>query len=188
MRRLLILLMVGLFIPRLLFSETSGSIQNFLPSTDGGPYFSVSGSQVLKPWHLDVGLTTNYAKQPLLVGTGTNERIIIDDLLFLDLSAAVGLLNWLEVGIGVPFAAWNDILVGTGRENNQGLGDVRFEPKLRIVDISDHDIGLSFVPFLPSRPETGITCWGTTASPVVDGSCLTARSWNRPSLPLMSVF
>ncbi len=130
-----------------LWGQTSASVQNFLPSVTTGPYWTVSGSRTLEKWRFDLGLVTNYSKKSLIDESTTPATVTVDDLLMLDFTAAAGLLDWLEVGIDLPYAVWNDITFGGPQENNRGLGDFRLEPKLRIVDMDEYDAGVAFIPF-----------------------------------------
>ncbi|MBI2982120.1 MAG: OmpA family protein [Deltaproteobacteria bacterium] len=142
-----------LLLPKTVAALTGASLQNFSPSTTATPYFSVSNSSVLKPLSLDTVLMTNYARKTMQRGNS----VIMQGLLMGDFVTSFGLLPWLEAGVAVPFALSNDTEnltdlnanLAVTREIDRGLGDIRFEPKFRILDNrGDHPVGIAIAPFI----------------------------------------
>ncbi len=132
---------------------TSASIQNFLPAISETPYLTLSRSGTLEPWQFHTGFTLNYEKEPLLRGTDT----IVDDLLMADIFGSIGILDWWEVGLGLPVALRNDsanlttiptTVGGVVRTKDFGLGDLRLESKFRILDQEEYGLGIAALPFV----------------------------------------
>ncbi len=127
---------------------------SFHPATDGGPYFTVYGSEGLEQWQWVVGTTGNYAYHLFqLTQNGARVRGIIDDALIQDAHGAVGLIGrWLEFGVDVPVAWWltytdPNVAVATS-QNKMAMGDVLLNFKSELVKVRDHRIGFAILPFM----------------------------------------
>ncbi|MBI2082994.1 MAG: OmpA family protein [Deltaproteobacteria bacterium] len=141
-----------LILPKIAAAETGASLQNFMPVAGSTPYFAVSNSQTLKPMTLHGALFINYARKTMTRGND----VIMNGLLMEDAIFSFGILPWLETGFAVPFAFSNDTENledlnanrAVSRETDMGLGDIRLEPKFRILDNSQYPVGLALTPFI----------------------------------------
>lgn len=162
-----------LLIPSLSWARrTSATANNFLPAVDDSPYLTVYGSQTFEPWRYQVGASFNYTKNPLEVGLGGARRTgIIDHLLFADIFGALGVTEWLQLGLNVPVALYEKIdngnlLAGTvsgAMETVTTLGDVRFETKFRLLDVDRHHFGVAVMPYLLSPTGAGSNLVGNNS-------------------------
>jgi hypothetical protein len=80
----------------------------------------------------------------------------IDKQMSLTLGAALGLLDWLNVGVtasGVPYQQFN---TATGSDNGARMGDVVVNLKGRLLNNEKYPVGLALVPFvtLPTGNES----------------------------------
>ena len=130
----------------------SGSANIFHPTMDDSPYFTVYGSQTIQPWRYQLGGYLHLAKNTLEVeGGGFGRRGVLNNLLMGDFSGALGITDWFQVGLGVPVGLYVDFTdPNPPRLNEKSLrmGDVRIEPKLRLLDIDRYSVGLAVVPFV----------------------------------------
>ena len=128
----------------------------FKPTSDGGRYLSVYQAKTLYQWGYNFGLIADYGFEPVEIITavsGTRIRGVIDDLAVAHAYGAVGMTDWWQVGVSVPFVGWetffdpNALLTTVNKETLYGLGDARLEMKFRLLDIDRYHFGLAFIPF-----------------------------------------
>lgn len=137
---------------------TSAAANIFYPALDDSKYISIYSSQTLQQWQFRYGATFNYAKNPLEVGLGGARRAgVIDHLFVGDFFGAMGITDWFQLGLSAPVALYedfNNVIAGTSEKSIQMM-DVRFEPKIRLIDIDRHFFGISFLPYLLSPTGAG---------------------------------
>lgn len=137
---------------------TSASVDRFLPALDPGPYLTVYGSQTIQPWRYQFGAYFDFAKNPLEVGLGGVRRAgVVDNLFIMHAFGSLGLTDWMHMSLAVPVAFYddfNDPIAGTSSQA-AAMGDIRFETKLRILDIDRHHFGIAFMPFLLAPTGSG---------------------------------
>jgi len=125
---------------RLLLVLTAPAVPRLAPAADGalevdrfhaapsGTGLSVAGAETLPEDGLRFGLLANFAKGGLGVYDESGERIgsLVDDRLTLDVTAAWGILERLELGVRVPLVASQAAQVGgegfLARPDAQALG------------------------------------------------------------------
>jgi outer membrane protein OmpA-like peptidoglycan-associated protein len=125
---------------------------NFKPATDQGDYLAVEQSQTLGRWGYAFGLMTEYSKGSLIAAGANGQKLrdIIDDQLAMHLGGAVGVLDWLNVGLlveAVPYQQFNDIATGLP-DNGARMGDMKLDLKARLLDSRRYPVGLAIVPFI----------------------------------------
>ncbi|MFA4875076.1 MAG: OmpA family protein [bacterium] len=158
-KRRLFVLFVGAFLSVLIASRASAltkgfEASSFHPATDGGPYFTIYGSEGLAQWQWVIGTTANYAYRPFqLIQNGVRVRGIIDDALIQDVHGAVGVVGrWLEFGVDVPVAWWlkftDPNVAAATAQNKMTMGDVQINFKSELVKVLDHRVGLAILPFI----------------------------------------
>ncbi len=135
----------------LLARSTSATSNIFLPAIDPAGYITVDGSQTIQPWRYHVGLFLNYGHRPLEVGIGgAAKQGIVNHLIMGDVFGSLGITDWLQLGVNAPVALydnWTNPTTGV-TERTLRLGDVRLEPKFRILDIDRHSVGIALIPYV----------------------------------------
>lgn len=173
-------LFISFGIPQTHARMDSNSIIFMRPSMDGGKYFVTEQSQGLYQWGYHLGFNGKYAFRPaeLAPATGGGGRVagVVDNLGVAFLTGSLGLTDWLNVGLDIPFAFYetffNFIHSGASqcvvtspcpKETKMKLGDLLFAMKLRILDSDRKTIGLSLQPFvtLPTGSGFYVTGYGS---------------------------
>jgi len=127
---------------------------SFHPAVDGGPYFTVYGTEALDQWQWVIGTMGNYSYHPLqLVQNGQRLRGIIDHEIMQDVHGAVGLVGrWLQFGVDVPIAWWLNYTdpntAGSTSQNKMAMGDVQINLKSELLELKKHHVGLALLPFI----------------------------------------
>jgi outer membrane protein OmpA-like peptidoglycan-associated protein len=128
---------------------------SFHPAVDGGPYFTLYGSEALAQWQWVLGTQANYAYRPfqLVDANGNRVRGIIDHAIIQDVYASVGLVGqWLQLGLDVPVAWWlnyQDPNVATAPSQQKiAMGDVIVNLKSEFLKVRDHRVGIALLPFV----------------------------------------
>lgn len=137
--------------------KPSATVNTFNPAIDSSPYISLYGSQTIQPWRYQFGSYFNYAKKPLELGIGgTTRTSIVNHLIGGDFFGALGMTDWLNVGLDIPVMLLESItapsaaIPGNVAANvNQKvlkMGDVRVEAKIRLLDIDRYNFGIAIMP------------------------------------------
>ncbi len=151
---LAIALLGSLAAPQVHAQEGSLPVQQFAPAPGGDNNFvTVQGTQVLPSFKPAAGLYLNYAHDPLVLRRLANDEQVslVEHHLQLDLIAAIGFFDFLELGISVPLTLYQtqgaqNAAVGVPPRDIEAFttGDIRLYPKVSIL----HDpegFGLSFL-------------------------------------------
>lgn len=125
------------------------NVQRFVPNFDGLGIYNVQGSNVLPHLKYSTGFTANLSRDSARIYMPARNSALkaVDDNLTMDFNAAMGLADFMEVGIGIPFTP---IQTGTNYNNLQGytassVGDVRLDVKFEAFRDKPKSIGLSFL-------------------------------------------
>ncbi len=121
-------------------------VQNFKPVPSPYGIFSVDGAEGTRHLSLSAGFILNYAKEPLRLVPETGDPIpLVESQLAGDVLAAFGLFDIFELGIGFPIYFINSAEVPTSTEDLSGatVGDLRFRPKLTLLDHNKSVLGLA---------------------------------------------
>jgi len=132
--------------------EGSLPVQQFAPAPGGDNNFvTVQGTAVLPAFKPSAGVYLNYAHDPLILRRiGRDEEIsLVEHHLQMDLIAALGLFDLLEIGISVPLTLYQTEGDASDTLRPQKLeafttGDIRLYPKLNILD-DPEGLGLAFL-------------------------------------------
>ena len=160
--------------------------QRLRPPVDGSGTFTLYDSHPLAPGATSFGALLTYARDPVVVGDErgafVNDRLI--DLLSLELTAAYGVVDGVDVGVRLPV---HDLIDGksfTGGERVDAwrLGDVEIEAKIRLLDPAKGAVGMALVPSvgLPTGDKDELLGLGTFsygARLVVDGALGAKARW-----------
>lgn len=148
----------------------NASVVSIKPASDGGKYLMIQQSNTLPQWSFNVGMTTDYAYEPLEFANTTGARVggIVDDLLTTNVQGAIGWTDWFSSGFNMPivmyetFWNWNLPAAARQKEKYYGkMGDLRAELKFRFLDIDRYHVGLSLVPFMDFPTGKSDTFLGT---------------------------
>ena len=124
-------------------------VELFHPNVDGRGFFGTNAASIHAPGEFGVGLVLHYARKQLLVPSGANPGFQVTNRLSGNLILSLGLASWLELGLAVPVSLWNENdVVFAGSQNTAGFGDIRFSPKLRLLNEQRHGVGLSLITML----------------------------------------
>ena len=101
--------------------------------------FNVSSAQILDNAEWGVGALVNYADDPLVTAQGSATSSLVASQLTLDVLAAIGLGDRLEVGLGLPVVLYqsgdNVPLLGVdGSAAGAGIADPRLALKFQFFD------------------------------------------------------
>jgi OmpA-OmpF porin, OOP family len=129
-------------VPGLGFAQERGvDIQLFRPAVDSRGLLTKNRSDTLGRNDVSFGLWLNFADAPLVVD---NDEIT-EQLLTTNFQASFGVLKFLEVGVSLPFSVVDGPEVdplGGGTLAAQGVGDIGFHIKGRILRTRQNAIGL----------------------------------------------
>lgn len=131
----------------------------FDPAVEGGEYFTVHGSKTFDAWQGHFGLYFDYANRPLqFVGQGSlvgQRQSIIDHIVTANPMGAIGLTDWMAVGMNMPIVIYNwyysdnPTTDPTGDEDfGTDMGDVELLLKFRLLDIEKYKVGVAFIPHI----------------------------------------
>ena len=136
-------------------------IQLFHPSPGGTNFITVDTGDVNSHLGLSVGLNLNWAHSPLSVrviredGSEQDVGAVVKDRLDLNLTAAFGLFDIIELGFSLPMISQSglesnkleeaDIDLGVPKLSNYFMGDVRIVPKIQVLSLGDGIFSVSLL-------------------------------------------
>ncbi len=135
---------------------------NFDPAVDASNYYTVYGSRSLKGWQGHAGLYFDYANRPLefRATTGaTGRQSVLDHTIIMNAYGTMGFTDWFEVGLNIPIVLYNWYYTDNPAslaDFGGSMGDVLAMVKFRVVDIDEHSIGFSILPYI-TLPSGDIT-------------------------------
>jgi uncharacterized repeat protein (TIGR01451 family) len=120
--------------------NTTADVQRFKPGTGSQDFLNLEAASVAPHLSLYAGLFVGYANAPLVLqmvgATGTkDQRRIVNDLTWFDLSAGIALADHFELGVALPMSIArgqpaSDIDPTLGESiSGFGVGDLRLAPK-----------------------------------------------------------
>lgn len=129
----------------------------YIPTTDGGHFFTVYGSETLNAFQGHLGASFDYANQPLrFSGTGSflgTRQSVIDHMITMHALGALGFTDWFQVGLRIPIVLYNwfysdePVAAPSATPDPSAMpGDIEFMLKFRILDIEKYGVGLAFIP------------------------------------------
>jgi outer membrane protein OmpA-like peptidoglycan-associated protein len=164
-------------------AQRSFEVQLFLPPASGGSTFSIARPST--PRHLNAvfGLGASYSLRPFVRAEATDAAgnvlleggPVVRHLMQVEAMAALGLFEFVELGVVVPFAVVNRMNGDPGREpaytygTGVGLADVRLSAKVPILR-GDFALAARFVAQIPNgdwEQFLGMEYWVATPSAVV---------------------
>ncbi|PIR25266.1 MAG: hypothetical protein COV43_06130 [Deltaproteobacteria bacterium CG11_big_fil_rev_8_21_14_0_20_42_23] len=141
-----------LFFPFVAEAATSYDTLSFKPTVDHGNYFTVEQSQTLGQWGYAIGVTGDFSADSLVLknAAGVNVQDVVQKELALHFGLAFGLADWLNLGVEVSGAPYQEFVTPTtlAPETAHVMGDVLLNLKLRLLDNESSPIGLALVPFI----------------------------------------
>ncbi|MDP2342352.1 MAG: OmpA family protein [Deltaproteobacteria bacterium] len=132
-------------------AQTPGEFpfERFAPAIDGESVADVEAGSLIPPLVADVALWGNYALNPLVDAGGAP---LVTERMAVHVVAAVGLLEWLELGLELPLVfrqLGDDVAVDkvTGSSlAGAGISDVRLAPKIGLLKRADVGFDLAVLP------------------------------------------
>jgi outer membrane protein OmpA-like peptidoglycan-associated protein len=130
-------------------------VERFRPSLSRDGMLDVEWAGVGKSFEWDVGLWGNYALNPLvLYADGRRETALVAHRVGLNLTGALSLFDWVQVGFDLPVVAFQTrntsdvagLLRGVRDLNTVAVGDLRLTPKVRILRSEDQLVDLAIIP------------------------------------------
>ena len=134
--------------------------QLFLPPPGGGSTFTIARTAIPRHVNAVFGFGANYALEPAFRGGGVDtdgtllpSSPVVPHMLQMEVMAALGLFEIVEIGLVVPFAVLesaNDILAADYTYSTAiGFGDIRLEAKAPLVR-GDFSMAARFVAVVPT--------------------------------------
>jgi len=124
-----------------------------LPS-DGSGTFSISGSRSLKQGQPHFGLNANYAYHLIKLSINNRNQWIVNYLLGGNIDAAVGLFDFLSLGVDIPYAFLENLKnINTLTSYKEvSFGDIRLDVKGQILEDKSWHPGIAIIPsvFFPT--------------------------------------
>ncbi|MBU0506640.1 OmpA family protein [bacterium] len=125
------------------------SIQLFHPTVDGKGAFTVYDTSILRKKDWRMGFILNYGHAPLQV----NNQNASEGLLSFDALFALGLNEWLELGLDIALALNQEVGANfTNQLTESGLHDFGLIAKIKLLKQDQYGFGLAFIPrvFIPT--------------------------------------
>lgn len=152
MKTVVLSFLLALFTVSSAEAATSFDSLSFKPADDHGYFLVTQQSQTLGTWGWALGLTTEFSNDSLVLKNAGGLRIqdIIDNQIALQLGGALGVTDWLNVGLNVSFVPYQQFTpIGSVIENNGArMGDIRLDAKARLLDNEKYPVGIAVVPFV----------------------------------------
>lgn len=139
------------------------NMELFQPSIFGGKFIAIQDSATLTRWSPGIAVIADYANS-LLTDLDSDDEPQFDyisQVWTIHAMAALGLWDWLSIGVDVPFHrsrkrdlddlenSIEDVTVdGAQLETWDEVGDIRVEAKARILQQDPHGIGLALAPYI----------------------------------------
>ena len=132
-----------LFVSSLLMFTTTGyaningaDTQNFNPSYSGRDFVTLHSTKIL-PRTLNVGIFGDYSKGTLPAYDRVTKLKLGDTAVYAHFHAGLGVTEWLEFGVDLPFIIQQEITEGPlqGRFSDLGLTELKYSVKLRLLEI-----------------------------------------------------
>lgn len=163
MNRLILFLSLFCWVSPLFARDASFNAQNLKPASDVGNYFGVLGSQTLHQGNFSLGLTTDYAQEPIILvnAAGAKIRNIVGREIGTYLTGSFGLMEWWDVGLLVATAPYiNFFTSATASQTRIRMGDVQLSTRLRLLDNQTYPVGVAVVPILAIPTGNGASLVG----------------------------
>ncbi len=150
-------------------------IRQFYPITGSEGIFSVESTKTLGHLGYDIKLMTDYENTPLKFTCGNQCEAELDHLVTMNLSATIGLLDFLEVGVAMPFIAFEhynsdfeNIPRSVVKSPKRGvIGDLQVHAKgtiLKRENYSGFGLGAGVIFSIPTGIQEGfvgdVSFWG----------------------------
>lgn len=137
----------------------------YKPGSSTSSFLSQGDADVLPAWTLNLGMSLNVAKDPLVLRDPTTGEALMDGVVVSRrtgayLSAGLGLWDRFELGIVVPFVLeqdGDDALIQDTRDlRSASLGDLRLDAKARLWKSSWLSVAASASATLPAGDDSAL--------------------------------
>lgn len=152
MKKYLCLLFAALLLaPLLVTAGTATDPENYKPSPFANDTMSLIGADLMEHLSFGLGLFLDYERNPLTIrdtATDTAVQTVVGDHLTGDITASLGLFEWVDLGLAVPVVLFQNGDGWSGGEKlpPATLGDIRFAPRARIYRTEDRFFSIAVTP------------------------------------------
>jgi outer membrane protein OmpA-like peptidoglycan-associated protein len=135
--------------------EARFPIERFRPAIDNSGVIDVDSGDVGVPFAWNIGAFANYALNPLvLVRNGQRGDALIAHRVGLNVTAALSLFEWVELGLDAPVTLFQardlgvlvDDVIADPDLTAVGIGDLRMLAKVRILRARDQFVDVALIP------------------------------------------
>jgi len=121
-------------------------VQTFEPVIGPHGTFTLDRAETIGHLETTAGLYLDYLSEPFVVKrTDGGTESIIDQQLAADLVAGIGLFDRARLGVHLPIYFANSGSIGETSFEGSGIGDLTFQPKLRILKQPEAPLGLGLL-------------------------------------------
>jgi large repetitive protein len=123
--------------------------QLFEANTDSKKRLGVYDSETLRMWGFNSAIYFHYADRPLTFSrSGEQSEPIVDYLASGNLVLALGVSDFINIGLDVPFVMSESFrkITSSEEDTNFGLGDLRIDIKATMLDPERYPVGLALIP------------------------------------------
>ena len=127
-------------------SAKAQDLQLFTPASGDWNYVSLDGARLIKPGKWAFSSAVSYGRNPLVKvdENGNTTEIIVDYISALELSGVLGITDWLEIGLHVPYLHSSGLSQPYPVDDANGAGDMRLSTKFGLIKSKDNGFALAF--------------------------------------------
>ncbi len=120
-------------------------LQLFTPASGDWNYVSLDGARLIKPGKWALSTAVSHGRNPLVKvdANGNITEIIVDYVSALELSGVIGLTDWLEVGLHVPYLHSSGLSQPYPVDDANGVGDLRLSTKFGLIQSKGNGFALA---------------------------------------------
>lgn len=134
--------------PSAVSAQEGFDLQQFSPMPNlSGNLYSTASADVAPHLEWSAMALFNYGHNPLVLSDEDGNRIetLVSSQATMHLMASIGLLDWVDVGVDLPLAVWQDGTSVPGGNINPGeasfgVGDLRVVPKVKLFSTREHPL------------------------------------------------
>ncbi|WP_309242985.1 Ig-like domain-containing protein [Hyalangium versicolor] len=152
-------------------------VQQYKPAPGAYDVLGLHSARVNGNWGWNLGLSVNYAKDPLTVLDPRQDNAVayklVANQLTVDILGAIALFDRFEIGLAVPFTSQTsqsgDSPIFSDDVGKSGLGDVRVVPKASLYSSGGLTLGAAVPIHLPTGGDSGFLGGGFSVRPKLLG-------------------
>lgn len=124
-------MMLCLLAPTVHSTAEAQDLQLFTPAAGDWNYITVNGGQLIPEGKWAISSAVSYGNRPLIRvdSDGKVREVIVNYVSALELSGVIGLFDWLEIGLHVPYLYSSGLSQPFPVDDANGVGDLRLSTK-----------------------------------------------------------